>query len=98
MATSAKHAARLSADAEYLTAAKDYLAAPASDPVYQRINSSLLVPIEGMPRLEKPDTSKLRLLNLRVQPPFGLLPDESGSGRHSLACHVPDHTRRVRHF
>jgi len=58
--------ARLNADAEYLQAGKDYLAAPATDPVYSRIESSLLVPIEGMPKLEKPDTSKPRLLNLRI--------------------------------
>jgi hypothetical protein len=58
--------ARLAADDEYLKAAKDYLAAPPNDPVYGRIDSSLLVPIEGMPKLEKPDTSKPRLLNLRI--------------------------------
>jgi hypothetical protein len=57
---------RLSGDEEYLKAAQEYLAASARDPVYSRIESSLLVPIEGMPRLEKPDTSKPRLLNLRI--------------------------------
>jgi hypothetical protein len=34
--------------------------------VYSRIESSLMVPIEGIPRLEKPDLSKPRLLNLRI--------------------------------
>ncbi len=58
--------ARLTADEEYRKAGADYLAAPASDPVYSRIESSLLVPIAGMPKLEKPDTSKPRLLNLRI--------------------------------
>src|SRR5439155_14418546 len=58
--------ARLVTDEDYLKAAKEYLAASARDPVYRRIESSLLVPIEGMPRLEKPDTSKPRLLNLRI--------------------------------
>lgn len=58
--------ARLAADEEYLKAAKDYLATPATDPVYSRVESSLLVPIEGMPKLEKPDTSRPRLLNLRI--------------------------------
>lgn len=58
--------ARLAADAEYRQAAADYLAAPASDPVYARIESSLLAPIVGMPRLVKPDASKPRLLNLRI--------------------------------
>jgi NIPSNAP len=58
--------AHLAADEDYGKAAQDYLAVPANDPVYSRIDSSLLVPIEGMPQLEKPDTSKPRLLNLRI--------------------------------
>ena len=57
---------RLVADEEYHRAAADYLNAPASDPVYSRIESSLLIPFSGMPKLVKPDTSKPRLLNLRV--------------------------------
>jgi hypothetical protein len=59
-------AARLAADEDYTKAAKEYLAAPASDPVYTRIESSLLAAIEGMPRLARPDASKPRLLNLRI--------------------------------
>jgi len=39
---------------------------PATDPVYTRIESSLMVPIQGMARLERPDTAKPRLLNLRI--------------------------------
>jgi len=59
-------AARLTEDAEYRKLAANYLNAPASDPVYMRIESSLLAAIDGMPKLEKPDASKPRLLNLRV--------------------------------
>lgn len=58
--------AKLAADAEYRQAAAEYLDARAADPVYERIESSVLAAIEGMPRLEKPDTSKPRLLNLRI--------------------------------
>jgi len=58
--------ARLADDAEYKKLAADYLAAPAADPVYSRIESSLLTAIDGMPRLEKADPSKPRLFNLRV--------------------------------
>lgn len=58
--------AQLAADENYLMAAKDYLAASATDPVYSRIESSLLVPIAGMHKLERPDPSKPRLLNLRI--------------------------------
>jgi len=57
---------RLAADQEYLKAGKEYLAVPPTEPVYSRIESSLLVPIEGMPRLEKPDTTRPRILNLRI--------------------------------
>jgi hypothetical protein len=57
---------RLAADEEHRKAAADYLTVPAKDPVYSRIESSLMVPIAGMPKLEKPDASKPRLLNLRI--------------------------------
>ena len=58
--------ARLAADAEYQKAGAEYLSAPATDRVYTRIESSLLAPIEGMPRLARPDTSRPRLMNLRI--------------------------------
>jgi hypothetical protein len=58
--------AHLAADEEYLKAGKDYFAVAPGDAVYSRIESSLLLPIEGMPKLEKPDTSKPRLFNLRI--------------------------------
>lgn len=58
--------ARLHADEEHHKAAKEYLDARPDDPVYTRINSSLLGAIEGMPQLAKPDAGKPRLLNLRI--------------------------------
>lgn len=58
--------ARLATDAEYRKAAEVYLAARPDDPVYQRIESSVLAAIPGMPRLDKPDPARPRLLNLRV--------------------------------
>ena len=57
---------RLAADAEYQKAAAAYLAARAADPVYLRIESSLLAALAGMPKIERPDASKPRLLNLRI--------------------------------
>jgi len=59
-------ATRLASDEAHRQAAGVYLAAGASDPAYTRIDSSLLVPLAGMPRLEKPDTSRPRLFNLRT--------------------------------
>jgi hypothetical protein len=58
--------ARLSADEVFRQAAAEYLGARADDPVYTRIESTLLAPLAGMPRLVKPDTSRPRLLNLRT--------------------------------
>jgi hypothetical protein len=58
--------AKLAGDAEYQAAAATHLGAKAADPVYVRIESSVLAAIAGMPKLERPDTSKPRLLNLRV--------------------------------
>ena len=57
---------KLAADAEYVKSAGDYLAAKAADPVYQRIESSLLLAIGGMPKLVPYDASKPRLFNLRI--------------------------------
>jgi hypothetical protein len=42
------------------------LAAKPDDPVYQRIESSLLSAIAGLPKLERSEPSKPRLVNLRV--------------------------------
>lgn len=56
---------RLKTDPEYLKAAAEYLAIPATDPVYDRIESSLLHAFETMPRLEPPE-KRGRLFNLRV--------------------------------
>jgi hypothetical protein len=64
--TVATLSARLAADDEYRKAGAEYLDAVAKDPVYSRIESSLLAAIEGMPKMAKPDTSKARLLNLRI--------------------------------
>ena len=57
---------KLAADGEYARAAKAYFAATADDPVYLRIESSLLSGIAGMPNLERGDPSKPRLFNLRI--------------------------------
>ncbi len=58
--------ARLAADTQHQQDAADYLAVLPADAVYERIESSLLGAISGIPKLEKPDTSKARILNLRI--------------------------------
>lgn len=57
---------RIASDSEYRNAAAAFLNAPASEPVYERIESSLLGAIDALPHLAKPDASKPRLLNLRI--------------------------------
>jgi hypothetical protein len=57
---------RLAADEKFQKAAKDYSEAKAADPAFSRIESSILAPLAGMPKLAKPDTSRPRLLNLRI--------------------------------
>lgn len=54
----------LEQDAEYQKAAADYLAAPMNDPAFERIESSLMVPFAGMPKLVVP-TLRQRVLELR---------------------------------
>lgn len=58
--------ALLAEDSEYRKDGAPSLGARADDPVYLRIESSLLTAIPGMPKLVKPDASKPRLFNLRI--------------------------------
>lgn len=48
---------RLSSDAEYLKAGTEYLNAPKSDPAYVRFQSSLLVAMDGMKKLQVPPSA-----------------------------------------
>jgi len=57
--------ASLAEEHDYQKSAADYLAIPATDPVYDRIESSLLSAFETMPRLEVP-AKKGSLFNLRI--------------------------------
>ena len=53
------------ADTAYQLAAAEYHSVPATDPVYDRVESSLYSAIEGMPQLAAP-TGKPTLFNLRI--------------------------------
>jgi len=68
MASVAALPERLAADAAFQKAGAAVLGAPASDPPYQRIESSLFMSFAGMPRLEVPPQTaagKPRLFELR---------------------------------
>jgi len=57
---------RLAEDAEYQKAGASFLNTPKPDPVYQRIETSLMVAFKGMPRLETPVEKDTRIFELRT--------------------------------
>lgn len=57
---------RLIEDPEFLSAGADYIDATASSPAYKRIESSLLVAFQGMPRMEIPVKTPGRVFQLRI--------------------------------
>jgi hypothetical protein len=61
--------ARLDADAEFQKAGAEFLNAPAASPAFTRVESSLMIAFEGMPKLEVPSFAgggKSRLFELRT--------------------------------
>ena len=58
--------ARLMSDAEYLKAGASVLDAPKSDPAYARIESSLMVAFDEIPKLELPSKKNSRVFQLRT--------------------------------
>jgi hypothetical protein len=57
---------RLAADPEHQKAGANYLNATAADPVYERIESSLIAALDGMPKMKMPDAKSPRIFNLRI--------------------------------
>jgi hypothetical protein len=60
---------RLAADADYLKAGAEFIDAPAANPAYLRVESSLMAAFAGMPKLEAPpkgNGSKTRFFELRT--------------------------------
>jgi len=60
---------KLSADDEFLKAGAEFLNAPATDPAYVRVESTLMVSFEGMPKAVAPsfaDGGKSRVFELRT--------------------------------
>lgn len=57
---------RLADDELFLSAGASFLDAPASDPAYVRMESSLMVAFQGMPRLQTPVTAPGRVVQLRT--------------------------------
>ncbi len=57
---------RVRADADYQKAGAEFINAPPSDPSYIRVEGSLLVAFESIPKLEVPAAQKPRLFELRT--------------------------------
>ena len=57
---------KLAGDAAYTVAAKSFISPSPPDPVYDKVETSVLAAIEGMPKIARPDTTKPRILNLRI--------------------------------
>ena len=58
--------AKIAVDPGFREAGKAFVSAPQSDPAFDREETSVFAAIEGMPKIAVPDTSKGRLLNLRI--------------------------------
>ncbi len=57
--------AKLGEEADFLAQGAEFLDAPASDPAYSRMESSLLVAFKNMPHLERPIDAPGRVFQLR---------------------------------
>ena len=56
----------IGSDPDYRKAAAGVLDAPKSDPAYERIESSLMLAFEAIPRLEMPTKAESRIFQLRI--------------------------------
>jgi len=57
---------KLMADEQYLKAGAEVLDAPKDDPAYRRVESSLLLAFDHIPKLEQPVKGKGRIFQLRI--------------------------------
>lgn len=65
--------ARLAEDSSFVSGASEFLEAPASAPAFKRMESSLMIAFEGMPKLETPVLSPGRVLQLRIYESPGVM-------------------------
>jgi len=57
---------RLGRDKEFFQAGAAFIDAPKSDPAYQRLESSLMLAFDGVPKLEVPSKKESRVFQLRT--------------------------------
>ncbi len=58
--------AQLAADKEYIEAGAAFLGDPPDDPALQRIESTLMLAFDGIPKVEVPSEKKSRVFQLRI--------------------------------
>jgi len=58
--------ARLLADRQYLADGEPFLKLPKKDPLYERIESSVLLALDAVPKVEVPSKKDTRLFQLRI--------------------------------
>lgn len=64
---------RLAEDSSFVAGAAEFLGAPASAPAFARIESSLMIAFEGMPKIETPVLTPGRVFQLRIYESPGVM-------------------------
>jgi hypothetical protein len=65
--------ARLLGDEKFVNDGKEYLELPQDDPLYTRIESTMMLAFDGMPKIQPPDTSKQRIFQMRIYESHSML-------------------------
>jgi hypothetical protein len=65
--------ARLLADEKFVSDGKAYLELPQNDPLYTRIESTMMLAFDGIPKIEAPDASKARIFQMRIYESHSML-------------------------
>ena len=65
--------ARLLGDEKFVKDGKEYLELPQDDPLYTRIESTMMLAFDGMPKILATDTSKARIFQMRIYESHSML-------------------------
>jgi hypothetical protein len=66
-------AARLLADEKFVTDGKAYLELPQNDPLYSRIESTMMLAFDHWPKIQSPGASKARIFQMRTYESHSML-------------------------
>ncbi|MBL7134102.1 MAG: NIPSNAP family protein [Phycisphaerae bacterium] len=65
--------ARLLADEKFVKDGAPYLELPQNDPLYTRVESTMMLAFDDLPKIEAPDTSKPRIFQMRIYESHSML-------------------------